>query len=124
MGNAESAIGKEVEDRAAAIEALVGAAADYKTLEALETAVKAAQSTADGAVTVNGTQGETLEDHESRLGAVETTVGVLNGTGEGSVKKQVADAVAGIIADADTDFDTLKEVADWILNDKTGAAAL
>jgi hypothetical protein len=30
----------------------------------------------------------------------------------------------GIVADADADFDTLKEVADWILNDKTGAAAL
>ena len=35
-----------------------------------------------------------------------------------------ADAVTAIVAGADSDFDTLKEVADWIKNDKTGAAAL
>lgn len=51
-------------------------------------------------------------------------IGVLNGTGEGSVSKTVADEVAKIVAGADTDFDTLKEIADWIANDETGAAAL
>ena len=35
-----------------------------------------------------------------------------------------AEAVTAIVAGADSDFDTLKEVADWIKNDKTGAAAL
>lgn len=36
---------------------------------------------------------------------------------------QIAAAkVAEIVADADADFDTLKEIADWILNDTTGAA--
>lgn len=35
-----------------------------------------------------------------------------------------ADAVAAIVADADSDFDTLKEVADWIAADKEGSAAL
>lgn len=35
-----------------------------------------------------------------------------------------ANAVTAIVAGADSDFDTLKEVADWIKNDKTGAAAL
>ena len=35
-----------------------------------------------------------------------------------------AEAVAAVVAGADSDFDTLKEVADWIKNDKTGAAAL
>lgn len=30
--------------------------------------------------------------------------------------------VAKIVANADADFDTLKEIADWILNDTTGAA--
>ena len=35
-----------------------------------------------------------------------------------------AAAVAAIVAGAESDFDTLKEVADWINNDKTGAAAL
>ena len=35
-----------------------------------------------------------------------------------------ATAVAAIVAGAESDFDTLKEVADWINNDTTGAAAL
>ena len=35
-----------------------------------------------------------------------------------------AAAVAKVVAGAPADFDTLKEVADWIQNDKTGAAAL
>lgn len=30
--------------------------------------------------------------------------------------------VAKVVANADSDFDTLKEIADWILNDTTGAA--
>ena len=35
-----------------------------------------------------------------------------------------ADAVAKVVAGADSDFDTLKEVADWIKSDTTGAAKL
>ena len=38
--------------------------------------------------------------------------------------KLAADAIAAVVAGAESDFDTLKEVADWIANDKTGAAAL
>lgn len=49
---------------------------------------------------------------------------VLNGDGVGSVKAAVAAGIAEVVAGADEDFDTLKEVADWILNDTTGAAKL
>ena len=56
--------------------------------------------------------------------ANQAAIEVLNGTGEGSVSAQVAAGVASIVASAPEDFDTLKEVADWIANDKTGAAAL
>ena len=38
--------------------------------------------------------------------------------------KIVADAIAAVVDGAESDFDTLKEVADWIRNDTTGAAAL
>ena len=38
--------------------------------------------------------------------------------------KLVADAIAEVVASADTSFDTLKEIADWILNDTTGAAKM
>ena len=41
-----------------------------------------------------------------------------------TAKSAAAEAVAGVIAGAPSDFDTLKEVADWIKSDTTGAAAL
>ena len=34
------------------------------------------------------------------------------------------DAVAAVVAGAESDFDTLKEVAEWIAADKEGSAAL
>lgn len=48
----------------------------------------------------------------------------LNGTGEGSVSKTVADEIAKVVADAPANFDTLKEIADWIANDTTGSAKM
>lgn len=55
-------------------------------------------------------------------------IAILNGTGEGSVtdtaSKQAALKVAEVVAGADTSYDTLKEIADWILNDTTGAASM
>ena len=41
-----------------------------------------------------------------------------------TAKSAAAEAVAAVVAGADSDFDTLKEVADWIKSDTTGAAAL
>lgn len=61
--------------------------------------------------------GETLSEHGDALD-------VLNGEGEGSVKKTVADEVARIVADAPEGYDTLKEIADYIASDKTGAAQI
>ena len=62
--------------------------------------------------------------HETNAAAI----AVLNGEANvvGSVKNTAnaaaAAKVAEIVADADANFDTLKEIADWILNDTTGAA--
>ena len=39
-----------------------------------------------------------------------------------SARVIAAEEVAKVVASADTNFDTLKEIADWILNDTTGAA--
>ena len=61
--------------------------------------------------------GETLSEHGDALD-------VLNGEGEGSVKRTVADEVARIVADAPEGYDTLKEIADYITSDKTGAAQI
>jgi hypothetical protein len=62
-----------------------------------------------------------VDEHESSLAVLEGGVEV-----EGSVA-YIANAaavaeVAKVVANADASFDTLKEIADWILNDTTGAA--
>ena len=51
---------------------------------------------------------------------------VLNGESSvtGSVKNTVATEIAKVVADAPASFDTLKEIADWIANDTTGAAKM
>lgn len=46
------------------------------------------------------------------------TVGSVANTANAAAAAKVAE----IVANADADFDTLKEIADWILNDTTGAA--
>lgn len=51
-------------------------------------------------------------------------IGVLNGTGVGSVTKTVSDAVANVVANAPGDFDTLKEISDWISTHSESAATM
>jgi ribosome-binding protein aMBF1 (putative translation factor) len=69
-----------------------------------------------------------IADNKAAHEANATAIGVLNGNAEtaGSVANTAttiaAAEVAKIVANADADFDTLKEIADWILNDTTGAA--
>lgn len=53
-----------------------------------------------------------------------SAIGVLNGTGDGSVAKTVADAIAKIVANAPESFDTLKEISDWISTHASDAAAM
>lgn len=55
-------------------------------------------------------------DLQLQITANKNAIDVLNGdsTTEGSVKKQVADAVANLVDGADESFDTLKEIAEWI----------
>lgn len=59
-------------------------------------------------------------DIAANKGAIDT----LNGTGEGSVKKAVSDAVASIVADAPEAYDTLKEISDWITSHASDAAGM
>lgn len=51
-------------------------------------------------------------------------IDVLNGTGDGSVDKKVADAVASIVANAPAAYDTLKEISDWISTHTEDASAM
>ena len=63
---------------------------------------------------------------DGRVTTLEGQVNTLNGDAQtqGSVKQQVATAVAGIVASAPEAYDTLKEIADWISGDVSGAAAM
>ena len=51
-------------------------------------------------------------------------INTINGTGDGSISKAVADGIAAVIAGADTSFDTLKEISDWITEHADSAAAM
>ncbi|MFR9255768.1 MAG: hypothetical protein ACLVJ6_09865 [Merdibacter sp.] len=55
-----------------------------------------------------------LKDLTADVEANTAAIATLNGTGAGSVSKQVADAVAQIVSDAPEAYDTLKEISDWI----------
>lgn len=60
----------------------------------------------------------------NRITEVENDIAVLNGTGDGSIQAIVAAAIAAVVASAPEDFDTLKEIADYIASDKTNAASM
>lgn len=104
------------------LESSIGEVADGKTVVGMiSDAAKDAKDYTDNAIAgVSSTVG-TLSP---KVEANEEAIAVLNGEGEGSVKKQVADAIAEVVANADEDFDTLKEIADYIASDKTNAASI
>ena len=114
----KESVDKVVEDAAAA----VADAAQAKEDAAAAAAAAGKAQTAAAAAVADAAQAK--EDAAVATAAVETLVG----EGEGSVKKiaedAAAEAVAAVVAGAESDFDTLKEVADWIASDKEGSAAL
>lgn len=61
---------------------------------------------------------------DARITANENAISTLNGTGEGSVKKAVSDGIAEVVADAPEEFDTLKEMSNWIAGHEDSAAAM
>lgn len=65
-------------------------------------------------------------DRKAAVAALQSLIDILNSDSnvDGSVKKTVADAIARVVAGAPEDLDTLREIADYIASDKTGAAQL
>lgn len=88
---------------------------------AVKTEVDASVKAVDDKITAANTAATELA---GRVSANETAIATLNGTGEGSVTRTVADKIAEVVAGANEDFDTLKEIADWIMSDTTGAAKM
>lgn len=116
-----------------------------KVKELADGAVKTntdAIATLNGADTVEGSVAKAVKDAKTELEGKITTskyddtkiksdiaantasIETLNGTGDGSVDKKVADAVAAIVNDAPEAYDTLKEISDWISGHENDASAM
>ena len=103
-GDGEGSVKKAAADAQAAAEATAAADATAKA--------NAAQAAAEQKATDLNTA---MNERVAKLEAIDHEKIALDAS---------ATAVAAIVAGADSDFDTLKEVADWILSDTTGAAGL
>lgn len=105
------------------------------TLAQLKVALQAAKTYIDGQIDGLGTLAgksevayddlaaalKTLIDGKASQSTVDTLVGEDTGK---SVRTISSEEVAKIVAGADASYDTLKEIADWILSDTTGAAKM
>lgn len=105
------------------------------TLVQLKVALQAAKTYIDGQIGGLGTMAgksevayddlaaalKTLIDGKAAQATVDTLVGEDTGK---SVRTISSEEVAKIVAGADKSYDTLKEIADWILSDTTGAAKM
>ena len=115
---------KKVDDKAAAnATAIEGHGAKIQTLETKVQALEAGtydDTQVRGLIAANATE----------IGKNTAAITLLNGNAEtvGSVANTAnaaaAAKVAEIVAGANAKFDTLKEIADWILTDTTGAAGM
>lgn len=114
-------------------------------LEPQQSAINSLNTTVGEHTTTIGEHTAAIAEHASKIAALEagiyddtevrnlingntTAIATLNGNAEtvGSVAHTAtaiaAAKVAEIVAGANASYDTLKEIADWILNDTTGAA--
>lgn len=138
---ANAAAAKAAQNDVDALEAYVGNIPDgykdqtnviaYINKKAQETLDAANGGTSDSAASVKAALDTYKAENDPRVDANTKAINTLiNGdvTTEGSVAKiasaQAALKVAEIVAGADESYDTLKEIADWILNDTTGAAGM
>lgn len=92
-------------------------AAAEKAIEALEAGTYD-DSEVRGLITANDTAIKANAAAITTLNSSADVVGSVANTATAIAAAKVAEIVAG----ADANFDTLKEIADWILNDTTGAA--
>ena len=83
--------------------------------------IKSKMGTDESAIKQNTSD---IASNTKRIEANETAISTLNGTGDGSVKKAVSDEIAKVVAGAPEDFDTLKEMSDWISTHETSASAM
>lgn len=69
---------------------------------------------------------ETDLSQDEDIALINTKLDVINGDDEteGSIDYKVKNAIDALVAEAPEAFDTLKEIAEWISDDESGAATL
>ena len=112
----------KVDSKASAnAEALAAQASEISTMKGQIEALEAGtydDSEVRGLISTNATNIQTNADAIALLNNTADVAGSVAHTANAAAAAKVAE----IVANADADFDTLKEIADWILNDTTGAA--
>ena len=122
-----------VDDRIATAKGeVLGTASDdasKNTVYGAKAAAAAAQAIANAANNKAGDNETKISGLDARLEAAEGDIDTLQADvtvlrGDKTTEGSVAYQIAQVVANAPENFDTLKEIADWITNDKTGAASL
>lgn len=93
-------------------------------IETAQQTADEAKSTADEAKAAADEAKETADAAQEAADEANAAIEVLNGDGEGSVNKTVADAINAVIDGAPDTFDTFKEIADYIAEHGEEAAAM
>jgi hypothetical protein len=93
-------------------------------IEALKTAIGLGTQGGSGDTSITDRVAQAEGNIEALEGKVKTLVGSEEGDASKSVRAIAAEETAAIVAGANEKYDTLKEIADFLLNDTTGAAAM
>ena len=129
-------VAKAVKDEADRIDGIVGTPDSGKTLQGEIDDVEADIATLNGDDTTAGSVAKSIKDAIDNLdldntyagiayeGKVDTLIGNVSGDDSKSARTMAAEEVAKIVANAPASYDTLKEIADWIQSDQTGAAKM
>lgn len=113
---------KKVDDKAAAnAAALEAQAGKIQTMEGQIAALEAGTYDDSEIRGLIGTNATNIQANADAIALLNNTADVAGSVAH-TANAAAAAKVAEIVANADADFDTLKEIADWILNDTTGAA--
>lgn len=124
ISNINSSI-TEINDSISVLEASneVEGSVDYKISKALEGLDAPDITRLQQQINTNS---ENISDSLTQIGDLRKEINKLEGSSEieGSIKYEVAQGIAEVVASAPEDLDTLKEIADYITSDKTGAAEL
>lgn len=125
--------GSTVEADLADVAASVAGKADQTSVDELAETVQTNDSNYQTKLTnaVNGvvggapSAGDTLSKLYTLIQGLKETLDTLTAeSGEGSINTLIAAAIAAVVANAPADFDTLKEMADWIASHENDATAM